>query len=77
MWRLCVESLFCGVVLGVLYSLAVILPRKRWLGCLINCVVAVCVVAIFVTVSLVGVQFVIVTFPGHTHLLSHDPFIQV
>ena len=33
------------------------------------CVVAVCVLCLFLTVLWVGLQSVIVAFPGHTHLL--------
>ena len=46
----CVGSLLCGVVLGVLSSLATILLRKRELVALLNCVVAVCALCLFLTV---------------------------
>ena len=34
-----------------------------------NCVVAVCVLCFFLTVPWIGLQFVIVAFPGHTLLI--------
>ena len=34
-----------------------------------RCLVSVYVLWLFLTVSLVGIQFVIVVFPDHTHLL--------
>ena len=33
------------------------------------CVVAVCVLCLFLAVTWVGLQSVILSFPGHTHLL--------
>ena len=41
--------------------------RDSWL-LYCNCVVAVCVMCLFLMVPWVGLQSVIVTFPGHTHL---------
>ena len=67
---LCVErgvwSLFCGVVFGVLSSLAIVLLRTTLL-----CVVAVCVpcLDIFLTVPWAGPQSVIVAFSSPSHLL--------
>ena len=65
---LCVGSLFCGYALGALSSLPIILLRERE-RCLLyfNCVVAVCVLCVFLMVPWVGLQSVIVVFPGHTH----------
>ena len=60
--------LFCGVFLGVLSSLAIILLRKRVLVALL-CDVAVCVLCLFLTVPCVGLPCVVVVFPGHAHLL--------
>ena len=70
----CVGSMFCGVVLGVLSSLAINLLRKRELVALL-CVVAVCVLCLFLKVLWVGLQSVIVTFLGQTHLLFDQPSI--
>ena len=64
MREFCVWYLFCGVILGVLSSLAIILLRKREL------------VALYFSkwslslpqVAGVALQSVIVAFPGHTHL---------
>ena len=42
--------------------------RESWLF-YFNCVVAVCVLCLFHMVPLVGLQSVVVSFPGHTHLL--------
>ena len=36
----------------------------------VNCVVAVCDLCLFLTVPWVGMQSVIVAFPGHTHIFS-------
>ena len=38
-----------------------------------GCVVAVCIMCLFLTVPWVGLQSVIVAFPGHTHLLLSAP----
>ena len=63
--------LFCYAVLSVLSSFAIILMRTRReiAGCF-----TLIVFLVFLTVSilwlfLVGLQCVIVVFPGHTHLL--------
>ena len=60
---------FLWVVLGSLSSLAIILLRKRELVALLY-VVAVCALCLFLLVLWVGLQLVIVVFPGHTHFLK-------
>ena len=46
-------------------------PAAVVIGALrVNCVVALCVQCLFLTVPWVGLQSVIVAFPGHAHLLS-------
>ena len=69
----CVLSLFCTVVPGVLSSVAIISLRKRELVVLPNlpsyCHVAVSIVCLLLVVPWVGLQCVIVAFPGHTRLL--------
>ena len=66
-------SLFCYAILCVNSSFAIILKRKRCLVALLllsyRCLVIVNVQWLFLTVPLVGLQFVIVVFPDHTHLL--------
>ena len=52
----CARSLFYGVILGVLPSLAIILGRKTELTALL-CVVAVCVPCLVLMVPWVGLQF--------------------
>ena len=81
------RSLFCREVLGVFSSLTILLLRKERAGCFdyFNCVVAVCVLCLFLFVAIIyeliqsfrvflciGLQPVIVAFPGHTHLLLAD-----
>ena len=65
--------LFCNAVLRVLSSLAIISLRKRELAALLklcSCYqVVVSVLCFFTTVEWAGLQCVIVTFPGHPHLL--------
>ena len=65
-------SLFC-VLLCVRSSFAIILKRKIKLVTLLllpyRCFVAINVLWLFLTVLWVGLQFVIVVFPDHTHLL--------
>ena len=57
-WGFCVEFLFCGVILGVLSSLAITLLRKREQ------------VALMLWLLVICLQSVIVAFPGHTHFDS-------
>ena len=56
----------------VLSGFAIVLMRKRELVALLllsfGCLVAVDVLWLFLAVWWVGLQFVIVVFPGHTHL---------
>ena len=54
-------------ILCILSSLAIILLRKRELVATI-CVVTVCVLFLILAVLWVGLQSVILAFPGHRHL---------
>ena len=67
----CNCSLFCCALLYVHFSFAIILMGKRELAALLNlsswCLVT--VVWLFDVVPWVCLQFVIVVFPDHTHLL--------
>ena len=61
--------LFCYVLLCVHFSFAIILKRKRKLV-LTNLSVTITVLWLFLKVPMVGLQYVIVIFPDHKHLLS-------
>ena len=67
----CKSSMFCSTLLYVQSSFAIILMGKRELVALLSlsswCLVI--VVWLFLTVPWVCLQFVIVVFPDHTHLL--------
>ena len=67
----CNCSMFCCTLLYVHYSIAIILMGKRELVALLNlsswCLVM--VERLFLAVSGGCLQFVIVVFPDHTHLL--------
>ena len=67
----CNFSIFCCTFLYVPSSFAIILMGKRELVALLNlsfwCLVI--VVLLFLAVPWVSLQFVIVVFPDHTHLL--------
>ena len=67
----CNCSMFCCTLLYVHFSIAIILMGKRELIALLNlsswCLVM--VERLFLTVSWGCLQFVIVEFPDHTHLL--------
>ena len=67
----CNCSMFCCTLLYVHFSIAIILMGKRELIALLNlsswCLVM--VERLFLTVLLGCLQFVIVVFPDHTHLL--------
>ena len=67
----CNCSMFCCTLLYVHFSIAIILMGKRELIALLNlsswCLVT--VERLFLTVPLGCLQFVIVVFPDHTHLL--------
>ena len=56
-----------------IYSFAIILKMKRKLVVLpllsYRCIVTINVLWLFLTVPLVGLQYVIVVLPDHTHLL--------
>ena len=66
-------SLFWYALLCVLSSFAVILKRKRKLVALLllsyRCIVTINTMWLFLTAPWVGLQYVIVVFPDHTHLL--------
>ena len=67
-------SLFCYALLCVHSCFAIILNRKRKLVALLiiiiyRCIVTISVLWLFLTVPWVCLQFVIVVFPDHTHLL--------
>ena len=70
----CNCSMFCCTLLYVHSSIAIILMGKRELIALLNlsswCLVM--VERLFLVVPLGCVQFVIVVFPNHTHLLFSD-----
>ena len=57
----CVESLFCVVNLGALFSLAIILPMKIYL-------VALLWLCIFLIMPRISLQFVFVVIPTVIHL---------
>ena len=66
-------SLFYYALLCVHSSFAIISKRKRKLVALLlmsyRCIVTINVLWLFLTVRWVGLQYVIVVFPGHTHIL--------
>ena len=67
----CNCSMFCGTLLYVYSSFAIILMGKRELVALLNlssCCLMI-VVWLFLAVPLVCLHFVIVVFPDHSHLL--------
>ena len=65
--------LFCYALLCVHSSFAIILKRKRKLVALLllsyRCIVTINVLWLFLTVPWVGLQYVIVVFPDHTHFI--------
>ena len=71
-------SLFCYALLCVHFSYAIILKRKRKLVALLllsyRCIVTINVLWLFLTVPWVGLQYVILVFPDHTHLLFNICF---
>ena len=66
-------SLLCYALLCVHSSFAIIMKRKGKLVALLllsyRCTVTINVLWLFLAVPWVGLQFVIVVFPDHTHLL--------
>ena len=66
-------SLFCFALLCVHFSFATILKRKKKLMALLllsyRCIVNINVLWLFLMVPWVGLQYVAVVFPDHTHLL--------
>ena len=67
-------SLFCFAFLCDNSSSAIILMRRRQLVALLllsyRCIVTINVLWLFLKVPQVGLQYVIVVFPDHTHFLS-------
>ena len=74
----CNCSMFCCTLLYVHFSIAIILMGKRELIALLNlsswCLVK--VDRLFLTVPRGCLQFVIVVFPDHTHLLFFKTFFR-
>ena len=71
----CNCSMFCCTLLYVHSSFAIILMEKRELVALLSLSwFLVIVVWLFLVGPLVCLQFVIVVFPNHTHLLFCFPF---
>ena len=68
---ICFGSLFCGVGLSVLSSLAIILLSKRGLAVLLYYVVAVCVLCLFLALPCVGLRSVSMAFSDHTFGLQY------
>ena len=72
---------FCYALLCVHSSFAIILKRKRKLVALLllsySCIVTINVLWLFLTVPWVGLQYVIVVFPDHTHLPFGEICIKV
>ena len=72
-------SLFCYALICVHSSFAIILKRKRKLVALLllscRCIVTIIVLWLFLTVPWVGLQFLIVVFPDHTHLLFEHKIV--
>ena len=68
-------SVFCYGLLCVHSSFAIILKRKRRLVALQllsdRCIGTMNILWFFATVPSVGLQYVIVVFPDHNHLLLH------
>ena len=66
-------SLFCYALLCVHFSFAIILKRKRKRIALLllsyKCIATINVLWLFLRVPWVGMQYVIVVFSDHTHLL--------
>ena len=65
-------SLFWYALICFHFSFAIILKRKRKLVTLLllsnMCIVTINVLLLYLTVSLVGLQYVLLVFPDHTHL---------
>ena len=66
-------SLYCYALLCIHFSFAIMLKRKRKLVALLllscRCSVTINVPWLFLKVPCIGLQYVIVVFPNHTHLL--------
>ena len=66
-------SLFCYALLCVYSCFAIILKRKKKLVALLllsyRCIVTINFLWLFLRVQWVGLQYVSVIFPAHTHLL--------
>ena len=70
-----VLGLFCYALLCVHSSFAIILKRKRKLVALLllsyRYIVTINILWLFLTVLWAGLQYVIVVFPDHTHLIFY------
>ena len=68
-------SLFCYALLCVHFSFAIILKKRRKRVALLlfsyRYIVTINVLWLFLTVPWVGLPYVIVVFPDHTHLLFY------
>ena len=68
-------SLFCYTLLCVHSSFAIISKRKRKRVALLllsySCIVTINVLWLFLTVPWVGLQYVVMVIPDHTHLLFY------
>ena len=75
MGALCL-SLFCNALLCVHSSFAIILKGKKKLVALLLlsyiCIVTINVLWLLLTLPWIGLQYVIVVFPDHTHLLFYS-----
>ena len=68
-------SLFCYALLCVHSSFAIILSGwESWLLCY-YCIVTINVLRLFLVVPWVGLLYVLVVFPDHSHLLSDMCFV--
>ena len=74
-------SLFCFALLCVQFSFAIILKRKIKLVALLllscRCIVTINVLWLFLTVPRIGLQYGIVVFPDHKHLLFGPPLTKL
>ena len=66
-------ALFCYALLCILSRFAIILKRKRKLVAMLSlsyrCIITINVMWLFLTVPWVSLQYVIVVYSDHTHLL--------
>ena len=73
-------SLFCYALLSVHSSFVIILKRKRKLVTLLllscRCIVTINVLWFVLTMPWVGLQYLIVVFPDHTHLFFYFTWLR-